>query len=144
MARGKYYTQEEDRSLLALHEDNPGLQHIELAKLAHRYGRCSDRGLNALAQHISQLLRPADPETTEETEPEEMTIETMIAEVKAADKYEDFIDLIFRTMKLHENRMWLQLSFPDIMKWLRENEPTRMGARLKELQFAESRDDVQG
>lgn len=144
MARGKYYTPEEDRSLLALLEDNPDLQYIELAKLAHRYGICTERGLSALAQHISQLRRQADPETTEEPEPEEMTIETMIAEVKAADKYEDFIDLIFRTMKLHENRMWLLLSFPDIMKWLRENEPTRMAARLKELQFAESRDDVQG
>lgn len=142
MARGKYYTEDEDRSLLALHEDNPGLQYIELAKLAQRYGICSERGLNALAQHISQLLRPADPEPAEETEPEEMTIETMIAEAKAK-KYDSFIETIFRTFKLHESGKWLMLSFPDVMKWLRENEPTKLAAKLEELRFSESRDDVQ-
>lgn len=143
MGRSKSYTQEEDRRLLALHDDNKGLHFSELAKMSQRYGICSERGRRALAHHIAKLLRSEDPETTEDAEPEEMPSETMIAELKAADKYEDFIDLIFRTMKLHENRMWLLLSYHDIMKWIRENEPTRMAARLKELQFAESR-DVQG
>ena len=65
MARGKYYTDEEDCRLTSLWEDNKELRMIDLAKKAQRYGLCAERSEMALSQHISSIVPPVKVEPPE-------------------------------------------------------------------------------
>lgn len=63
MARGKYYTQEEDERLLKLYNDlkgyNKKITFKDVAEKAIEYGIVSKhRNANAVAQHLKNLLDP--------------------------------------------------------------------------------------
>ena len=48
MARGPYYTDEQDKALRALFDDNPGMQYIELGKKIKAVGTAYNGGVTKL------------------------------------------------------------------------------------------------
>ena len=84
MARGKYYTKDENERILAVCDDNIPLlenkRYKEIAEKCHRFGICDSRNLDSLSQQISKLLKIRNKTETEEEE--ETVEEMMIADIQ--------------------------------------------------------------
>lgn len=136
MARGPYYTPEEDRALLALYEDNKGKQYIMIAKLAQKYGLCTNRTPEALAQHLSALINP--PEEKDE-EPDANDLTTLIYENKYKEvkqKYEELMGAIFNNATLAPNgEDGIYLNLPKLLRHLYIHEPERVNATIEALKI---------
>lgn len=141
MARAVYYTEDDDRKLLNVYEDNKKKKFIEVAKIAQRYGICKERGEQALAQHLSKLVNP--PKADAEEEPEiAMQPEPEIAMLKKAlsiaeGKYNGILHAVIGKATLYEgvSRNSLKLNFAEIMRWVWVNEPELANARIEELEL---------
>ena len=135
MARGKFYTEEENKVLKALCEDNNGLKFIDLARLAQKYGICANRNIDALAGHISELLQPQKDDATEDdTDMRLLIVEKERDELKR--KYETVCHAVIGSAELFDNNNnALKLNLQAIRTWMNREEPERVNARLEELQL---------
>ena len=142
MARGPYYTKEEDERLLSLWEDlkeqDPTFK--EVAVRSVKYGIC-DRNPDAVAQHLSVLLTPKPEEPKEEEfQMEQMVVDFEKAEYKQyKDKYIELVDVLIKLSTLFKGKFYdgLKYNYAEITNWLISNEPAKFAARLEELQFEE-------
>lgn len=141
MARGKYYTEEEDRALLNLYKDNKNKKLVEIANLAKSYNLCATRSRDALAQHISMLINPPEEEFDGQISMEEMESDLELNAAKAdvklyKDKYLGLLVTILGTAEMFESG-GLKLNYWEIIKWLRKNEPVLLGDCIDELKAKE-------
>ena len=138
MARGKYYTKDENERILAVCDDNIPLlenkRYKEIAEKCHKFGICEERNLDSLSQQISKLLKAR----TEDVEEEEETVEEMmIADIQNEfdefkEKYNSLIKVLIDD-NTKVNNGYLQFNFPAITKWLRENETKRYWSRVSDI-----------
>lgn len=138
MARGAYYTETEDARLKALCEDNEGEKYIDLAFRAQKYGICANRNLDALAQHISQLLNSNQKEgfsgDDDNEDSEKMILKKELKELKR--KYEAVCKAVIDSCVLYkENKNALKLDLHAIRNWMSNAEPERVNAKRESLQM---------
>lgn len=148
MARGKFYTEEEDKVLKALCEDNSGLKYIEMARLAQKYGICPNRNTDALAGHISNLLQPkAEEEITEEDMQKDTDVQLLIVEKERDElkrKYDAVCKAVISSAEFYDNNSnALKLNYRSIFAWMYREEPERANARIEELQLLRENADEQ-
>lgn len=146
MARGKYYTDEENAKLIALIEDNPDAKFVEISDKAQRYGICSNRNRDALAGHISELYKAIHDETEEDDiEYNEEFALVLVYEAKYKEyreKYEKVCDAVIGKATLFENNPnTLKLNFPAIRDWMYTCESQRVLAQIESLQTANKEDN---
>lgn len=143
MARGKYYTIEEDERLLKLYNDlkgyNKKITFKDVAEKAIEYGIVSKhRNANAVAQHLKNLLDP--PETDEENKEEQTSLfndpERAEGE-KYRTKYEGLLSAVIDEATLYEGPAFkaLRYNYQAISKWLAGNEADRVWARIETLEM---------
>lgn len=136
MARNTYYTEEENEILRNIIKRHPETtSNAEIAKMAHEFGACKHRTNRALEQQIRKLKTP--PEAAEEEEA--MDPELAIARKEAKqyrEKYEGLLDAIIGTAKLFPNsNKNLCLDYQAIARWIGDNEPERVNAKIEDLQL---------
>ena len=56
MARGKFYTDEQNRALLALFDDNSGTEYVKLGEMAAKYNIAPSHNADKLARQIGKLV----------------------------------------------------------------------------------------
>ena len=138
MARGKFYTQEEDKRIIEVSLDNEELvkakKYKDIAKKVQRYGICPNRDADALSQHISRLLNPEPEDDDKEISTEDVNNEFLQIELdKIKAKYESLIHVLIDEATEAKNG-FIQFVFPSITKWLKENETTRYWERFADIQ----------
>lgn len=139
MARNVFYKKEDDAKLMALWNDNKdGKKFTELAEMAQRYGICPERDRRALAQHISLLVNPKKKEDLPEEMDPDLGAAIHMAEI-ADDRYRGLLDAIVDSAALYKGKLHnsLALDFRAILRWLWNNEPERIAARIEALELAE-------
>lgn len=137
MGRGRGYTKDEDDFLKALHADfGETFSYTDLALKAQEYQHCKERGVNALAQHISALVNPSktNDEPEENVSESDLLIDSLEMELKKLNaKYESLINCLLKTStKIRHG--YLQWEFWAITGWFKENESKRYYARVEELE----------
>ena len=142
MARGPYYTEDEDKRLTALRKDFPDAKYTEVAQKAIDYGIC-DRPRDGIAAHLSALEHPPKKEKKyEEAEQIEFDAEkeTLRHDLDTyKKKYEDLINMMFSTATLYHGTFFdgLTFSLVNITKWMKQNESYKFNSRIEELQLTE-------
>jgi hypothetical protein len=141
MSRGKFYTSEEDEKLMSICEDMKNdlgekIKLVDIAERAQRYGICSERNKDALAQHISVLMTPKPPKKDDEEDEDEKTlydytIEKELQEYKS--KYEDLLRVLFDKASLNDSKTGLFWNWNALTYYLRTTEPTKYMAKMEEL-----------
>ena len=142
MARGKYYTKEENDRILAVCDDNAelvenkSLTYKEIAEKCHKFGICESRSLDSLSQQISKLLKMRN-QTEDETEEEETVEEMMIADIQheldeVKEKHNSLLKVLIDDNTEVKNG-YLQFNIPAITKWLRDNESKRYWSRVTDI-----------
>lgn len=135
MAKNTYYTEEENEILRNIISDHPEATNVDIAKMAHKYGACRHRTNRALEQQIRKLKMPPEVVEEEETMDPELAIARKEAK-QYREKYEGLLDAIIGTATLFPNNdSKLCLTFWRITKWLEENEPERVSAKIEDLQL---------
>lgn len=143
MARGPYYTKEEDERLLSLwgdlKEQEPTFK--EVAVKSVKYGIC-DRNPEAIAQHLSALVAPKVEAPKEEAFQMEVDIEKAALKQKVSEletKYSGLLHALIGCAELYKGNLYdgLRYNYAEITNWLMSNEATKFGARLEELQLEE-------
>ena len=143
MARGPYYTEEQDKALLNLYNDmkktNPKAKNVDVADAAIRYNiaGCADRSREGLAQRISFLTNP--PKEVKESASQEFDIETEMLRAENKElrrRLEGILDAVVGQATLYDNneRLGLCLNYPAINSYLWRNETERVNARIEALQ----------
>lgn len=142
MARGPYYTKEEDERLLALWNDlkdqSPTLKEVAVKAVA--YGIC-DRNPDAVAQHLAVLLAPKVEEPDDADEAQlEIDVEKASISKRASEletKYNGLLHAVVDCASLYEGSLYdgLKYNYKEITRWLTDNEPEKFGAKLEELQM---------
>lgn len=132
-----YYTEDDNRKLLNVYEDNKKKKFIEIAEIAQRYGICPERGLQALAQHLSKLVDPLEADVDDEPEPEIAILKKALS--IAEGKYNGILRAVIGKATLYEgvSRNSLKLNFAEIMRWVWANEPELANAKIEELELEE-------
>lgn len=138
MARGKFYTKEEDERIVAVCNDNEDLveakKYKDIAKKMQKYGICPNRDADALSQHISRLLNPEPEDDEKEICTEDVNNEMLQIELdKLKEKYESLIHVLIDECTETKNG-FIQFVFPSITKWLKENETSRYWERFADIQ----------
>lgn len=133
MARGPYYTDEQDKALLALFDDNPGMQYRELGELAVKYNVAPSHEAKNIGEHISRLVRSR--ETSLDAEDALLDAEDALDEMKDA-RHKAFVDAIFKGVefKMIEGRPRPWLDFPSVINALYTYEPNRMNALFENFE----------
>lgn len=135
MARGKFYTKDEDNYILAVCNDNQQLidskKYKVIAEKLQSYGICANRDLDALSQHISRLLNPEPEDTEKEIDVDNEILKGEYDKLKA--KYESLIHVLIDESTEAKNG-YIQFVFPAITRWLKENETTRYWERFADIQ----------
>lgn len=147
MAKAPYYTEEQDRALLNLHEDmkaiDPNVKYTDVADNAIRYNiaGCGNRSRDGLAQRISFLTTPPKEKTKKETEEEQMEfdVETEMLRAELKDckrRLEGLLDAVIGEAGLYvsKGRAGLSLNYTAIISYLWRNETERVNAKLEALQ----------
>lgn len=129
MARGPYYTDEQNKALLALFDDNPGMQYTELGELAAKYNVAPSHEAGNIGKHIGRLVR--NRETL-------LDAEDALDEMKDA-RHKAFVDAIFKGVEvvMMEGRPRPWLDFPCIINALYAYEPNRMNALFENFESAQ-------
>ena len=149
MARGKFYTEEEDKRIMAVCDDNPGMPNADLAEKVKKYGICANRDVNALARHIARILQPKteDEIITEEDMQKDTDVQLLIVEKERDElkrKYEAVCSAVIGSAELFDNNNnALKLNFRSIIAWMYKEEPERANARIEELQLLREDADKQ-
>lgn len=135
MARGNYYTKDEDNYILEVCKDNQQLvdskKYKVIAEKLQRYGICTNRDLDALSQHISRLLNPEPEDTEKEIDVDNEILKGEYDKLKA--KYESLIHVLIDESTEAKNG-YIQFVFPAITRWLKENETRRYWERFDDIQ----------
>lgn len=147
MAKGRYYTEDEDNALLNLahdmqegHEEN--VMYVTIAERALRYGIVTGRQRNALAEHISSLLTKenevqADESTVQngidDSVERQQDIEYLIMQRKA-EKYDQIKAVTFGTAESWgSGKHALKLNIPKIIRWWYEHETDEFEACIERV-----------
>lgn len=138
MARGRYYTEDEDSRLKRLANDmkdiNPNVKWVEIADKAIDYGICPDRPRKALAEHISQIM--SEPKVVIGDEDVTLIQEDIddILTQRDAGLYRSIRKLTFETMTLWEDSGLPRFNFPETIRWWKEHEPDLLRDRIERLE----------
>lgn len=147
MSRGVFYSKREDELLLRLCDDMKGEKLIIIARKAKWLGICEERGDEALAQHIGQLLAPADKEESNDGEGYDAIsddgLRIQILEKRLNEIEQKYNAIVFAA--LHNAGLWapdqtnlnLKLDVRAIWQFLYENEPELINAKFEQLKEAE-------
>ena len=131
MSRGKGYKLEDDQKLLELYRDNEKKKYIDIAKMAQRYGICTERDQEELSEHISRLVSQKDDD--EDTDDIDLDLMSALKEVNdTRNRYEGLLHVILETATLSDFGL-LFLDFKAILQWMYRNEPERVSARIEAL-----------
>ena len=146
MAKGPYYTTEENEHLLSLWEDLKELKlsYKEVAEKAQRYGICRNRNTDALAQHIRFLVSEQsqielEEQTCEEVQ-EEIDIEKAYLKRENANLkklLDGVVGAVIGKATLFHGPYFdsLKYDYPAITRWFIENMPDEYDARIEELRL---------
>ena len=141
MSRGKFYTAEEDEKLMSICEDmkkdlGEKIKLVDIAERAQRYGICSERNKDALAQHISVLMAPKPSKKDDEELDDGKTLYDYSLEKEnreLKEKYEGLLNVLFKNAHLNERRSMLFWDLQSLTNYLLVTEPTKYTARMEEL-----------
>lgn len=140
MARGPYYTANENARLLRLFMDNPDKTYVEIAQMATDYEMFPNRTARGLAAQLSRLTR--QPEAEEEDHDGQLSFDTLEIDSLRRDleiarnQLEELLCILIDRSALYKGEYFnsLKYDYPAITKWLRGNYPERISARLEELE----------
>lgn len=129
MARGPYYTDEQDKALLALFDDNPGMQYKELGELAVKYNVAPSHKAVNIGEHISRLVRSRETS---------LDAEDALNEMRDAS-HKAFVDAIFQgvSIRMEDGRPRPWLDFHRVLVALNTYEPDRMNALFENFESAQ-------
>jgi hypothetical protein len=132
---GRRYTENDDKRLKMLIEDNPNVNVIDIARKAIAYGICPFRNENALAQHITMLMTPLNEKAEAEDTQIEWDPEASINKEKAL-RYDELIDILIDRADLYKGPFFnsLHFDYKAINGWLREKELDRILSKLEALE----------
>ena len=135
MSRGYFYTEDEDKKLMAVLEDSEDSKLIDVARKAQRYGICTARDERALAQHIGKLKQPKEED--EMIPPEEDFYEAIIEAWERL--YFGLRSAVLNSASLYKGseRNSLSLNYKEILRWFWRNDSEAISARIEQLEFEE-------
>ena len=140
MARGPYYTANENNRLLRLVADNPDKTFVEIAQMAIDYEMFPGRNARGLAAQLSRLTRQSEKE--EEDHEGQLSFDTLEIDSLRRDleiarsHLEELLSALIDKAELYKGAYFnsLKYDYPAVTKWLRRNYPERIAARLEELE----------
>ena len=138
MARGKYYTEEEDKRIRAVCDDNQELVNSKkykvLAEKMQNYGICPNRDIDALSQHISKLSNSEPEDNEKDVKVEDVISDLLQIELNELNsKYEEIIHILID--ECTEVKFgYLQFKYHLITNWLKKREGRRYMQRLADIE----------
>lgn len=128
MARGKWYTDEENAILIRFAKDHDFVStNIEKARLLHSYGMFVERSEDALASQIGRLLRGEEDDQCDDPSDDQAE---QLAIVEAENrrwevKYNALVDNLFKGLVRWPEGPGVKVDIPVIKDAIREAEPAR-------------------
>lgn len=140
MARGPYYTTDENTRLLALAADHTDKTFVEIAQMAVSYGMFPDRTTKGLAAQLSRLMR--QPEKEDDDHVGQISFDVLEIDALRRNletvktQLDELLSILIDKAELYEGEYFnsLKYSYAAVTKWLRRNYPERIAARLEELE----------
>lgn len=134
MARGKFYTDEQNKALLALYDDNSGTEYVKLGEMAAKYNIAPSHNADQLARQIGRLV--ADRKAVDEAAGIDIADEDM-AEARLAA----FTDALFSGVYVKQDsygvpHLWLD--YAKVVRTLNVFAPDRVRAVLENAQEAQA------
>jgi hypothetical protein len=142
MSKGIFYTDEEDKALLAVYEDasetdKKKKKYLDIVKKAQRYGICPGRTPDALSQHLSKLVNPVkEEETNDSAEASNWELETNHWKQKALsleERNNEWLDVIFNSAWDVNDFGYLQWNYKEITRFTREKYPEKYSEAVERI-----------
>ena len=142
MSRGAFYTESEDKRLLAVFNDNPGEKLSAIAERAQKYGICTERDTRALAQHIGRITSPETEEPVDDVDPKAAFWEAVAHHFE--DMYLGITKAVLWEARLYKGQHHnsLTLDYKKILKWYWENDPESINAAIEAMETIENMEGV--
>ncbi len=140
MARGPYYTTDENTRLLALAADHTDKTFVEIAQMAVSYGMFPGRTVKGLAAQLPRLMR--QPEKEEDDHVGQISFDVLEIDALRRNletvktQLDELLSILIDKAELYEGEYFnsLKYNYAAVTKWLRRNYPERIAARLEELE----------
>ena len=130
MARGKYYTDEQNAALLAIYDDNKGKQYKELGEIAERYNVAPNHKAENIAVQIGRLVAKRE----EVRDGEQVSIDEITdSKGEAFDKFLDMVLGAMTAVRNYDGSLFPKLDYKTTFTALRIYAPDKLNARLERL-----------